>query len=102
MVTEGVCGSALFASKFMLIIPLISSTSSLIKINVGDNNYTLLLIFILYRKPAPFEGLEIDQYVWSVLQNKQTVEFDEVTIDQNAKFKPCLPTILKVIRVAEF
>ena len=43
-----------------------------------------------------FEGLEIDQYVWSVLQNKQTVEFDEVTVDQNAKIKPCLPTIIKV------
>ena len=44
-----------------------------------------------------FEGLEIDQYIWSVLQNKQTSEFDEVTIDQNAKIKPCLPTVIKVI-----
>ena len=43
-----------------------------------------------------FEGLEIDQYIWSVLQNKQTVEFDEVTVDQNAKVKPCLQTIIKV------
>ena len=43
-----------------------------------------------------FEGLEIDQYIWSVLQNKQTSEFDEVTIDQNAKFKPCLPAAIKV------
>ena len=43
-----------------------------------------------------FEGLEIDQYIWSVLQNKQTVEFDEVTVDQNAKVKPCLPTVIKV------
>ena len=43
-----------------------------------------------------FEGLEIDQYIWSVLQNKQTSEFDEITIDQNAKIKPCLPTVIKV------
>ena len=49
-----------------------------------------------FRKPAAFEGLEIDQYLWSVLQNKQTVEFDEVTIDQNAKIKPCLPAVIKV------
>ena len=52
--------------------------------------------FISCRKPAMFEGLEIDQYIWSVLQNKQTSEFDEVTIDQNAKFKPCLPAAIKV------
>ena len=43
-----------------------------------------------------FEGLEIDQYIWSVLQNKQTSEFDEVTIDHNAKIKPCLPTVITV------
>ena len=57
-----------------------------------------------FRKPAAFEGLEIDQYLWSVLQNKQTVEFDEVTIDQNAKIKPCLPALIKVhiFRVLSF
>ena len=55
-----------------------------------------------FRKSATFEGLEIDQYIWSVLQNKQTIEFDEVTIDQNAKIKPCLPTTVKVIRAYRF
>ena len=54
------------------------------------------VFLLLFRKPAMFEGLEIDQYIWSVLQNKQTSEFDEVTIDQNAKIKPCLPTVIKV------
>jgi len=44
-------------------------------------------------KPTMFDGLEIDQYILSILQNKQTQDFDEVTVDQNAKMKPCLPTI---------
>ena len=51
---------------------------------------------LYFRKSAMFEGLEVDQYLWSILQNKQTADFDEVTIDQNAKVKPCLPTIVKV------
>ena len=59
-------------------------------------NFLLIILNHFYRKPAAFEGLEIDQYIWSVLQNKQTVEFDEVTVDQNAKVKPCLPTVVKV------
>jgi len=37
-----------------------------------------------------------------VLQNKQTVEFDEVTIDQNAKIKPCLPALIKVHNFSAF
>ena len=40
-----------------------------------------------------FDGLEVDQYVLSILQSKQTLDLDEVTIDQNAKMKPCIPTI---------
>ena len=59
----------------------------------------IIKTIFLHRKPAMFEGLEIDQYIWSVLQNKQTVEFDEVTVDQNAKVKPCLPTVIKVINL---
>ena len=64
--------------------------------SIYENQMKICFYFSIYRKPAMFEGLEIDQYIWSVLQNKQTVEFDEVTVDQNAKVKPCLQTIIKV------
>ena len=39
-------------------------------------------------KTALLEGLEIDQYVWSILNNLQSTEFEEVTIDQTASWKP--------------
>ena len=34
------------------------------------------------------EGLEIDQYVWSVLQNQACQDCDEVQFDQAANMKP--------------
>jgi hypothetical protein len=46
-------------------------------------------MFILsFSKPANLEGLEVDQYIWSVLQNQRTTDCDEVTIDQHANMKP--------------
>lgn len=96
MGTEEECGNVQYASKLKPIVNLqkiwilFYITNPLSKINHVINK------FISCRKPAMFEGLEIDQYIWSVLQNKQTSEFDEVTIDQNAKFKPCLPAAIKV------
>ena len=45
---------------------------------------------LLCSKPANLEGLEVDQYIWSILQNQRTSECDEVTIDQHANMKPCI------------
>lgn len=39
-------------------------------------------------KPALLEGLEIDQYMWSVLQNQMCTDCDEIQFDQAANMKP--------------
>lgn len=39
-------------------------------------------------KTALLEGLEIDQYIWGILTNLQSTEFEEVTIDPLAAWKP--------------
>ncbi|KAL3876464.1 hypothetical protein ACJMK2_034308 [Sinanodonta woodiana] len=39
-------------------------------------------------KPALLEGLEIDQYIWGILTNLASTEFEEVTIDPTASWKP--------------
>jgi len=39
-------------------------------------------------KPALLEGLEIDQYIWGILTNLNNTEFEEVTIDPTASWKP--------------
>ena len=95
MGTEEECGNVRFASKFCIQKYHICSILNFLW-SIYENQMKLCFYFSIYRKPAMFEGLEIDQYIWSVLQNKQTVEFDEVTVDQNAKVKPCLQTIIKV------
>lgn len=39
-------------------------------------------------KTALLEGLEIDQYIWGILTNLGNTEFEEVTIDSTASWKP--------------
>ena len=34
------------------------------------------------------EELEVDQYIWSILQRLAGTEFEEVTIDSQANWKP--------------
>ena len=41
-----------------------------------------------FSKPALLEGLEVDQYMWSVIQNQQCADADEVQIDNQANMKP--------------
>ena len=41
-----------------------------------------------YSKQALLEGLEIDQYIWGILENYQRTDCEEVTIDQHARVKP--------------
>lgn len=40
-----------------------------------------------YRKPAQLEGLEVDQYIWGILNTLNSAEVDEVTIDSQAAWK---------------
>ena len=45
-----------------------------------------------YRKPALFDGLEVDQYVWGILQHLATNPHAvEVTIDHTASWRPLDP-----------
>ncbi|XP_048472191.1 zinc finger MIZ domain-containing protein 1a isoform X6 [Rhincodon typus] len=39
-------------------------------------------------KTALLEGLEVDQYMWSILSNIQNSEFEEVTIDPTCSWRP--------------
>ncbi|XP_005112445.2 zinc finger MIZ domain-containing protein 1 [Aplysia californica] len=39
-------------------------------------------------KSALLEGLEIDQYIWGILTNMTNQQFEEVTINQTASWKP--------------
>jgi hypothetical protein len=41
-------------------------------------------------KPALFEGLEVDQYVWGILQHMSNVQALEVTVDPTASWKPVI------------
>jgi hypothetical protein len=49
----------------------------------------------LCSKPALLEGLEIDQYVWAILENVAGTDFEEVTIDQTASWKPVIVKAIK-------
>lgn len=53
-------------------------------IGIKEKNETLLR----YRKSAQLEGLEVDQYMWGILNTLNTTEVDEVTIDSLANWKP--------------
>ena len=46
----------------------------------------------VYSKPALLEGLEVDQYIWGVIQSlSNAAPYDEVTIDAAANWKPVPP-----------
>jgi len=44
-----------------------------------------------YSKPAMLEGLEVDQYIWGVIQSLANAPYSEVTIDTLANWKPVPP-----------
>lgn len=43
----------------------------------------------IFSKPANLDGLEVDQYIWSILEDPRTADCEEVTIDQYANMMPC-------------
>lgn len=40
-----------------------------------------------FSKPAQLEGLEVDQYMWGILNTLNSSDVDEVTIDSGANWK---------------
>lgn len=42
---------------------------------------------IFYSKPAQLEGLEVDQYMWGILNTLANSDVEEVTIDSAANWK---------------
>lgn len=53
-------------------------------------------------KTALLEGLEIDQYIWGILQSLANTDFDEVNIDQTASWKPVTGKPIKEEESGEF
>lgn len=47
-----------------------------------------ICMFCGFSKSALLEGLEIDQYIWGILKNLSGTEFEEVTLDSTASWKP--------------
>lgn len=41
-----------------------------------------------FSKPANLEGLEVDQYIWSILNALTSNDVEEVTIDAAANWRP--------------
>jgi len=41
-----------------------------------------------FSKSAALEGLEVDQYIWGILQKLSGTDFEEVTLDSTASWKP--------------
>lgn len=50
---------------------------------------------LIFSKSALLEGLEIDQYIWGILHSLSGTDFEEVTIDTTASWKPVVLKPLK-------
>jgi hypothetical protein len=46
------------------------------------------LFSFFHSKPAQLEGLEVDQYIWSILNALTSSDVEEVTIDAAANWRP--------------
>lgn len=53
-----------------------------------------------FSKPAQLEGLEVDQYMWGILNTLNTSDVDEVTIDSGANWKATKTTANAGIKVS--
>lgn len=48
-------------------------------------------LFFLYSKPAITDHLEIDQYMWAILNTLNSSDTEDVTIDSGANWKAVRP-----------
>lgn len=53
-----------------------------------------------FSKPAQLEGLEVDQYMWGILNTLNSSDVDEVTIDSGANWKATKTTNNTGIKVS--
>lgn len=56
-------------------------------------------VFLYCSKPAQLEGLEVDQYMWGILNTANNSDVDEVTIDGGANWKPAKTSANSGIKV---
>lgn len=60
------------------------------------------IIVYFSSKPAQLEGLEVDQYMWGILNTLNTSDVDEVTIDSGANWKAAKSPSIPGIKVSTF
>lgn len=60
---------------------------------------TWTLFTLIYSKPALTEGVEIDQYIWAILNTLNGSNTEEVTIDSDANWKAIPPLNAPEIKV---
>src|SRR6218665_1344813 len=66
--------------------------------NNNINYFNQLIIWCIIcdcSKSALLEGLEIDQYIWGILHSLSDTDFEEVTIDTTASWKPVVVKTIK-------
>lgn len=80
-----VVGGVLYASEFNLIFS-ISILPSLSYISITIQNF-IPISLKSNSKPALTEGLEIDQYIWAILNTLGSTPIEEVIIDSDANWK---------------
>ena len=61
---------------------------SCVQVSSGKCSDLNLYIFFTFSKPALLEGLEVDQLMWSVIQNPSCTDAEEVQVDSAANMKP--------------
>lgn len=91
-------GDALFASEYKILLFFIKLVGKRYNKhvtqpngfwNIQENIILYYNKFFLYlSKPAQLEGLEVDQYMWGILNTLNTSDVEEVTIDSAANWKP--------------
>lgn len=80
---------ALIKSTLTLVQPFFVSRGSVpATLAIPVKVYYYPFPFSFCRKTALLEGLEVDQFMWGILTAVQSSEFEEVTIDATASWKP--------------
>lgn len=98
---NGVPGGVRCASKTFYLNKLVLREFTLffktmcLHIKIGFNCIT-----ITFSKPAITDHLEIDQYMWAILDNLSTTDTEEVTIDASANWKALRPLNSTGIKVS--
>jgi len=89
-------GDVQFASKFFFIQVLSPRWRQCEILKVTSTFFRFLSFFCvlqhvslpLFSKNAQLDGLEVDQYMWGILNTLLSIDVDEVTIDSSANWRP--------------